>query len=112
MSDQHDERNIIANFLLGLGIGAIIGGATALLLAPKAGSETREDIKHATDEFKQKATKVAQDLTESGEELIKKSREMLEVTKEKVQDAIDAGKKAVAHKCAETGDSSDDETRA
>ncbi len=105
MCDRQDDRNVLGNFLLGLGIGAIIGGATALLLAPKVGTETREDIKLATDEFKQKATKVAQDLTDSGEELIKKSREMLEVTKEKVHDAIEAGKSAVAQKCAETKDS-------
>ena len=112
MCDNHDERHVIGNFLLGLGIGALIGGATALLLAPKAGSETRQDIKQATDEFKQKATKVAQDLTESGEELIKKSREMLEVTKEKVQDAIEAGKKAVAAKCGEAKEPTEGEAEA
>jgi gas vesicle protein len=112
MCDHQDERNVIGNFLLGLGIGALIGGATALLLAPKVGSETREDIKHATEDFKQKATKVAQDLTDSGEELIKKSREMLEVTKEKVQDAIDAGKKAVALKAGETKEPAEEKTEA
>ena len=33
-------------FIKGLGIGAAIAGAGALLFAPKSGKETRADIKH------------------------------------------------------------------
>ncbi len=98
MSNDHDEKSVVVNFLAGLGLGALIGAATALLLAPKSGEETRQDIAGAADDLKKKANKVVHDLSESSEELVKKSRELLETTKVKVQSAIDAGKQAMACK--------------
>lgn len=98
MNNSHEEKNVAVNFLAGLGVGALIGAATALLLAPKSGPETREDLAHAADDLKVKADKVVHDLSESSEELMKKSKELLEVTKTKVQSAIDAGKQAMVHK--------------
>ena len=98
-SHEHDdERSVVLNFLAGMGLGALIGAATALLLAPKSGQETREDIKNVTDDLRTKADKVIHDLSESGDELVKKSKEILESTKQKVQQAIDAGKQAMAKK--------------
>lgn len=98
MSDNSDDRNVALNFLAGLGVGALAGAVAALLLAPKSGRETREDIKSSAEELKDKADKAMHDLSESSEELVKKSKELLENTKEKVQQAIDAGKQAVARK--------------
>ncbi|MCX8053023.1 MAG: YtxH domain-containing protein, partial [Armatimonadetes bacterium] len=86
---------------------AIIGAVTALLLAPKSGSETRQDIATAAEELKKKANKVGQDLSESSEELVKKSKELLETTKVKVQSAIDAGKQAMARRKGESAEGSD-----
>ncbi len=40
-----DKSNVCKGTLLGLLGGVIIGGATALLLAPKSGQETRADLK-------------------------------------------------------------------
>jgi len=98
MSDNHEDKNVVVNFLAGLGLGALIGAATALLLAPKSGPETRQDIASAADDLRKKANKVAHDLSESSEELVKKSKELLETTKVKVQSAIDAGKQAMVRK--------------
>lgn len=94
MSDNED-RNVGINFLAGLGLGALIGAAAALLLAPKSGTETRQDIVNATEDLRIKANKAMQDLSTSSEELVKKSRELLDSTKERVQNAVDAGKQAV-----------------
>ncbi len=102
MSNQEDEgKSVVLNFLAGLGLGALIGAATALLIAPKSGDETRQDIKNATDDIKSKAGKVMQDLSDSSEELVKKSKEILESTKEKVQSAVEASKQAMARKKSE-----------
>lgn len=98
MSNNGDDRNVALNFLAGLGVGALVGAVAALLLAPKSGSETREDIRAAAEDLKDKADKAMQDLSESSEELVKKSKEILESTKTKVQQAIDAGKQAVVRK--------------
>lgn len=35
----------VLNFLIGLGVGALSGATAMLLLAPKSGEETREDIR-------------------------------------------------------------------
>ena len=98
MSNEHDEKSVVLNFLAGLGLGALVGAATALLLAPKSGDETRQDIANATEEFRVKANKVVHDLSESSEELVKKSKELLDATKAKVQCAVDGGNQAIVAK--------------
>lgn len=106
MSSNHEEKNVALNFLAGLGLGALIGAATALLLAPKPGAETRQDIANAADDLKSKASKVVQDLSQSSEELVKKSKEIIEATKEKVQSAVEAGKQAMNRKGEEAAEES------
>ena len=53
MSDS-DEKNVMLYMLAGVGLGAIIGAAAGLLFAPKAGSETREEIASKMREIKGK----------------------------------------------------------
>ena len=98
MSNNNDDKNVAMNFLAGLGVGALVGAVAALLLAPKSGSDTRDDIRSTADELKDKTEKMMQDLSESSEDLVRKSREVLESTKVKVQQAIDASKHVVARK--------------
>ena len=52
----HDDEggNSMLYFLAGIGVGALIGAAAGLLLAPKSGAETREDLTHKFDELKGK----------------------------------------------------------
>lgn len=108
MSNDREDRNVLVNFLAGMGLGALIGAAAALLLAPKSGEETRDDLKHAAEDLRSKADKVIHDLSESSEELVKKSKEIIEGTKTKVQQAIDAGKQAMAKKREEMGGGGDE----
>lgn len=58
MSEQHD-KNVMLYFLAGVGLGALVGAAAGLLLAPKSGAETREDLAHKFDELKNKVTEWA-----------------------------------------------------
>jgi gas vesicle protein len=53
MSDSND-RNVMLYFLAGVGVGALIGAAAGILLAPKSGAETREDLVRKFDELKGK----------------------------------------------------------
>lgn len=74
MSD-HDDKNAMLYMLAGVGLGAIIGAAAGMLFAPKAGTETREELgeklkelKHKTEEWvaekRAKANSTAKELAE------------------------------------------------
>lgn len=54
MSKETDETNAMLYLLAGVGIGAIIGAAAGILLAPKAGSEVRGDLSDKFLELKSK----------------------------------------------------------
>ena len=89
---ENDEKGVALNFLAGVGIGAIVGAAVALLLAPQSGVETREDLK-----------KAAQDLSKSTEEFRKRSSELLDTAKTKAKQAYEAGREAMQKKRAGSG---------
>ena len=61
IEQKRDEMRIVAqrearqNLLLGMAVGATAGLLGGLLLAPKAGKETREDISRRTQELAQRA---------------------------------------------------------
>lgn len=44
MEQQDNEKSVMISVLAGIGIGVLVGAIAGLLLAPKPGSETREDI--------------------------------------------------------------------
>ncbi|MDO8683455.1 MAG: YtxH domain-containing protein [Armatimonadota bacterium] len=97
MNDSED-RDITLNLLAGIGIGAIIGAVTALLLAPKSGVETREDIKGAVDDIKRKSEELMSDWSAAMDEQLQRSKKLYDEARAKVQQALDAGKKAVSQK--------------
>ncbi len=63
-------------FLEGIVIGAIIGAASALLLAPQSGAETRQKLRR---------------LKEDHEELINQTREKTEALISKTKESIEDG---------------------
>jgi ABC-type nitrate/sulfonate/bicarbonate transport system permease component len=71
-----ERKRTLQNAAVGAAIGVTVGAAAGLLLAPKAGKETRADIAQAAKELPAKA------------------KEIVEKTREKVEDA----KKAIADK--------------
>ena len=62
--------------------GAVLGGAVALLYAPKAGKETRQFITKKTEEGREA-------LSETGKEVYEKSREIYDKGKQIADDAAD-----------------------
>ncbi len=78
----------VSFFLVGLGIGALIG----ILFAPKSGEETREYLSSRADEGKEYAQKKARELRERAEDLIERSKEIMARQKDALSNAVDAGK--------------------
>lgn len=56
MSTNSEDKNVMMYFLAGVGLGALVGAAAGLLLAPKSGAETREELTKKFDDLKQKVT--------------------------------------------------------
>ncbi len=50
----------LINFLAGVAIGMVIGGATAALLAPQPGTETREQLRARGQEVLEEARRAAE----------------------------------------------------
>jgi len=88
MSD-HGGSNF-SFFLAGLGIGAIV----ALLMAPKAGSETRELIAKKADEGRDFARQKSRELRKDAEGYLDKGRDVIAKQKEQLSAALEAGKGA------------------
>jgi gas vesicle protein len=69
-------------FIIGLALGAMVGAAAALLLAPESGEDLRKDITEKGDELKSKAQQQADALQEQGRivlsENVKKAQQVVQ----------------------------------
>jgi gas vesicle protein len=82
MTRNHNVGTILA-FVLGASVGAV----AALLFAPKAGEELRDDIAEGvSDGVKQ--------VHSTGKDLKKRAQKLADLAKDQVQDAIEAGDNA------------------
>jgi gas vesicle protein len=80
MNSGHDNSGSI---LIAFVLGAIAGAATALLLAPQSGEETRRLISEKARESKDKASEAAR----RGKEFVDRQREHLSSAIEQGKDA-------------------------
>lgn len=123
MSDRDSD---LGAFLSGLIIGALVGAATALLLAPQSGEDTRMLIRDKSIELKNQASDTAEEARARAEqaaveararadelaaqarvraeELRKRGQEVYEEQRGKLETAIKTGKSALSKK---PGDSSE-----
>jgi gas vesicle protein len=86
MSDNAGSK--VSFFLVGLGIGALLG----ILFAPKSGEETRDYLSSRADEGREYAQRKARELRERAEDLIERSKEIMAKQKDAISSAVDAGK--------------------
>lgn len=54
------ENKARKKVLAGLAVGAVVGAAAGVLLAPKSGKETREDIANAAKQLPERAKEIAE----------------------------------------------------
>ena len=81
-------------FIIGLALGALVGAAAALLLAPESGEELRKDITEKGDELKTKAQQQVDALQEQGRivlsENVKKAQQVVQEAQVKLSKPIAA----------------------
>lgn len=92
MSEKEGSKagSIFLAFLAGVCIGAGLG----FLLAPSSGQETREKIKGASHDAKERTLKTADKAKEKVDELVVQGKEKISGAKESVKAAVEAGKEA------------------
>ena len=88
MADNAGSK--ISFFLVGLGIGALVG----ILFAPKSGEETREYLAQKADEGREYAQRKARELRERAEDLVERGKDLASAQKESISAAVDAGRVA------------------
>lgn len=81
------RRDKIPGAILSFAIGAGVGAAAALLLAPKSGEDLRGDIADGVNDG-------IDHVRSTGKDLKKRAQRIVDVAKDHVQDAIDAGDSA------------------
>jgi gas vesicle protein len=80
----------ISYFLVGLGIGALVG----ILFAPKSGDETREYLSQKADEGRVYAQRKAQELRERANDIVERGKGAAARQRENISAAVDAGREA------------------
>ena len=90
-----NDRNDAASYLGWFFLGGVIGAATALVLAPKAGRETRELIAERGGDVARKAQELANEAQGRAGEWLDKSRELFEEQTQRLMGAFEAGKDAM-----------------
>lgn len=91
-----DSRSEISSFFSGFFVGALIGGATALLLAPQSGEETREQLREKGIELREKAEATYAEVLSSVEASTEELRQRSEELSAKVDELIAQGKQEIA----------------
>jgi gas vesicle protein len=93
--DMTNSKFVTAGyFWAGIGLGAIAG----ILLAPKSGSETREQVTRKFQEGKDYAQRKAREIQARAEDLVETGRQ----TPERIAAAFEAGRDAYNQEMART----------
>ena len=83
-------RNHIPETILTFVVGAGVGAAAALLLAPKSGEQLRDDITEVVHDGVNQARA-------TGKDLKRRAQTVVDAARDQVQDAVDAGESAYNH---------------
>jgi gas vesicle protein len=84
--------NIFVGFLL----GAAVGGAIALLTAPRSGRETRDKLRGLAGETSERIRRIAEDAEEKIAEVLHEGKETIAIKRDMVKAAVEAGREAMA----------------
>jgi gas vesicle protein len=80
--------------LLSFVVGGLMGAGVALLVAPKSGRETRQQLKELAEDVKEKAEGYIEQMKEQVSTVVEKGKDLLEEQKSILVSAVEAGKEA------------------
>jgi gas vesicle protein len=88
MAEMIDSK--VSYFLVGLGVGSLIG----MLFAPKSGEGARDYLSQKLKEGSKHTRKKARELSERAEGLVERGKEMVNQQKEQIAAGLDEAGKA------------------
>ena len=83
--NKRQEEKALKNKAIGATLGLAVGAVAGVLLSPKSGKETREDIANTAKEIPVKA----KEIIEMAKEKVEEAKEKLKETKAKFADEIE-----------------------
>ena len=92
MANSDDERGVLVSVLAGIGIGVLVGAVAGLLLAPKSGQETRDDLSRSMTDLSDKISELGRTVGQ------------------KVSTAVDRTRAQMAQKLGESGSDGEEAT--
>jgi gas vesicle protein len=87
--------------ILALFVGAVVGAAAVVLLAPKARRESAERIRRLSHDVKKRASATIDTAKENIASTVSRGRSFLDAKRSVVSSAIEAGKEAYARRKAQ-----------
>jgi gas vesicle protein len=87
MSARHRDDRSGGGFFMGIVTGSLLGGALAVLFAPKPGSDMRRDLADGAGELGQAAKERWEDVTAAASSAVEKGREAYGQARASAQEA-------------------------
>jgi gas vesicle protein len=74
MANNDEEKSVLVSVLAGIGIGVLVGAVAGLLLAPKSGEETREDLSKSLGDLSDKVSELGRTVSQKVTGVVERTR--------------------------------------
>ena len=74
MANDDENRSVLVSVLAGIGIGVLVGAVAGLLLAPKSGQETREDLGKSLKDLSDKVGELGRNVGQKVSTAVERTR--------------------------------------
>jgi gas vesicle protein len=74
MSGNDEDKSVLVSVLAGIGIGVLVGAIAGLLLAPKSGQETREDLSRSMGDLSDKVSELGRTVSQKVSSVVERTR--------------------------------------
>ncbi len=75
--NNEEDRSILVSVLAGIGIGVLVGAVTGLLLAPKSGKETRDDLGKSMQDLSDKVSELGKTVGHKVSSAVERTRSQM-----------------------------------
>jgi gas vesicle protein len=94
MAEKSSSGEVIMSFIL----GGLIGAAIGILYAPRSGKDTRKKLQQFGEDVSDKVENFGEEMRDKTQQIINESREKIMAQKERIEDAIECGRRAYEKK--------------